>query len=231
MPAIMAIAARHDLVVIEDACPALGASYDSASAGAWGDAAAFSFHPLKPLNVWGDGGAVVTNNDQAADWLRCYRNHGMKTRDEIVLWGVNQRLQPVQAVIATHLLDRLDEGVERRIQIAHRLDEGLARIPQITVPPRPANRRHSYQLYMVRAERRDDLLRYLTAEGVEAKVHYPIPLHLQPAAAPLGYQKGDFPVAEAQAAEILTLPAHQFLTDAEVSYMLWQIQRFYGQTE
>jgi len=228
MPAIMEIAQRHHLFVIEDACPALGAAYGDRSAGSFGQAAAFSLHPLKPLNVWGDGGAVVTNDDHAGAWLRCYRNHGMTTRDEIALWGVNQRLQPVQAVIALHLLDRLDEWVDRRIQIAKKLDYGLENLAGVTLPPRPTNRRHSFQLYMVQAERRDALLTHLTTFGVEAKVHYPIPLHLQPAAKDLGYQKGDFPMAEAQAATIITLPAHQFLTDDEVDFTLWEIRRFYG---
>ncbi len=233
MPAIMEIARQHRLLVIEDACPALGASYDGRSAGAFGDAAAFSLHPLKPLNVWGDGGAVVTNDDRAGAWLRTYRNHGMKNRDEIAFWGVNQRLQAVQAVVATHELDHLDEWVDRRIEIARWLDQELAHIPQITVPPRPPNRRHSFQLYMVRAERRDALLKYLTTHGIEAKVHYPIPLHLQPAAAELGYKVGDFPMAEAQAKEIITLPGHQFLVmnglpgEDEVEHMVWQIRRFY----
>lgn len=228
MPAIMEIARRRNLLVVEDACPALGAAYDGVSAGAWGDAAAFSLHPLKPLNVWGDGGAVGTPDDAIGEWLRCYRNHGLKNRDEIAFWGVNQRLQPVQAVIALHGLDRLDEWVERRIQIAGRLDQGLSAIPEITVPPRFPARRHSYQLYMARARRRDDLVRFLNDAGVEAKIHYPIPLHLQPAAKPLGYQRGDFPEAEAQAAEILTLPGHQFLMDDEVDYMIEQVRAFYG---
>lgn len=228
MPAIMEISRRRQLLVIEDACPALGAAYDWVSAGAWGHAAAFSLHPLKPLNVWGDGGAVVTPENQVGEWLRCYRNHGLKNRDEIAMWGVNQRLQPVQAVVANHVLDRLDEWVERRIEIAGRLDQGLAGIPEITVPRRFPTRRHSYQLYMVRAQRRDALLHHLTAAGVEAKVHYPIPLHLQPAAEPLGYTRGDFPMAEAQAAEIITLPGHQFLMDAEVDYMIEQVRRFYA---
>lgn len=227
MPAIMEIARRHDLCVIEDACPAVGATYDGTPAGAFGHAAAFSMHPLKPLHVWGDGGAVATNDDRAGKWLRLYRNHGMVNRDEIATWGVNQRLQSVQAVVANHILDRVNQWVDRRIEIAERIDKGLADVPEITLPPRPANRRNALQLYMVRAQRRDALIRYLAAEGVEAKIHYPIPLHLQRAAQDLGYKKGDFPVAEAQAADIVTLPGHQFLTDAEVDYMIDRVRRFY----
>jgi dTDP-4-amino-4,6-dideoxygalactose transaminase len=227
MPAIMQIARRHRLFVVEDACPAVGAAYDGTPAGAVGDAAGFSMHPLKPLHVWGDGGAVAVSDDRAAEWLRLYRNHGMVNRDEIAIWGVNQRLQTVQAVVANHILDRINPWVDRRIEIAERIDKGLADLTPVTLPPRPANRRNAYQLYIVRAERRDELIKSLVSEGVEAKVHYPIPLHLQKAARDLGYKRGDFPVAEAQAADIVTLPGHQFLTDDEVDFMIDRVRRFY----
>jgi len=227
MPAIMALARRHALYVVEDACPATGAAYAGRAVGSFGDTAGFSMHPLKPLHVWGDGGAVVTNDDRAAEWLRLYRNHGMVNRDEIEIWGVNQRLQTVQAVVANRVLDRVAGWVDRRIEIANRLDDGLADVAPVRRPPRPSERRNAFQLYIVRCERRDELLKYLAAEGVEAKVHYPIPLHLQPAARDLGYTRGAFPVAEAQAEDIVTLPGHQFLTDLEVDYMIDRVQRFY----
>jgi dTDP-4-amino-4,6-dideoxygalactose transaminase len=227
MPRIMDLARRRGLYVVEDACPAMGAAYAGKAAGSFGHAAGFSMHPLKPLHVWGDGGAVVTDDDQAAEWLRRYRNHGMVNRDEIEMWGVNQRLQTVQAVVANRVLDRVAGWVDRRIAVANRLDTGLAGVASVRVPPRPRERRNAFQLYIVRCERRDELLKYLAAEGVEAKVHYPIPLHLQPAARDLGYRRGDFPVAEAQAEHIVTLPGHQFLTDTEVDYMIDRVQRFY----
>ncbi len=227
MPAIMDLARRRNLLVIEDACPAVGAAYDGTPAGAFGHAGAFSMHPLKPLHVWGDGGAVVTNDERAGQWLRLYRNHGLVNRDEIAIWGVNQRLQTVQAVVANHVLDRVNLWVDKRIEIAERLDKGLADLAEVRIPPRPANRRNAFQLYMVRAERRDALLRHLGEHGVEAKIHYPTPLHLQPAARELGYRPGDFPVAEGQARDIMTLPCHQYLTDAEIEYMIECVQRFY----
>ena len=227
MVAIVEFARRHGLFVVEDACPALGASFDGRPAGTFGDLAAFSMHPLKPLHVWGDGGAVVTNDGRVAEWLRLYRNHGLRHRDEIAIWGVNQRLQTVQAVVANRLIDRVQTWVDRRIDLAARIDKGLGDLPQIVIPPRPANRRNAFQLYVVRAERRDALLAYLGREGVEAKIHYPVPLHLQPAARDLGHAKGDFPTAELQASEIITLPGHQFLTDEEADYMVDRVRRFY----
>jgi dTDP-4-amino-4,6-dideoxygalactose transaminase len=130
-------------------------------------------------------------------------------------------------VVANRVLDQVAGWVDRRIDIANRLDAGLAGMASVRVPPRPPERRNAFQLYIVRCERRDELLKYLAAEGVEAKVHYPIPLHLQPAARDLGYRRGDFPVAEAQAEDIVTLPGHQFLTDTEVDYMIDRVQRFY----
>jgi len=145
-----------------------------------------------------------------------------------VMWGINQRLQTVQAVVANHVLDRVNPWVDRRIEIATRIDAGLRDVGEVIVPPRPANRRNAFQLYMVRAQRRPALLKYLAEQGVEAKVHYPIPLHLQPAAKDLGYARGDFPVAEAQAEDIVTLPGHQYLTNSEVDYMIDRVRRFYG---
>lgn len=229
MPAIQAaLGSWRGIEIIEDACPAAGASIGGRSVGLWGRLAAFSFHPLKPLHVWGDGGAVVTEDDALAAWLRRYRSHGLISRDEVGEWGVNRRLQTVQAVIANHVLDRVRGWIERRTEIAARLDHGLADVAGISVPPRPADRVHAYQLYMVKAERRDALVAFLERDGVEAKIHYPIPLHLQPAAKGLGYGPGDFPVAEAQARRIVTLPAHQYLSDAEVDFMLERVRAFYG---
>jgi dTDP-4-amino-4,6-dideoxygalactose transaminase len=190
---------------------------------------AFSLHPLKPLNVWGDGGMVVTDDDRAADFLRLYRNHGLRDRDHVDIWGVNHRLQPVQAVVASRLLDHIEEDIEARIRTARRLDEGLRDLsPVIRTPRRPAGYREVYQLYVVSASRRDELLASLIAQGIEAKVHYPVPIHLQEAAKALGYRRGDFPMCERYAEETLTLPAHQFITDAHIDYMLEAIHAFYA---
>ena len=228
LPAILTLARRERLLVIEDACPGVGADYDGRPLGSWGDAAAVSLHPLKQLNVWGDGGVLVTNDESLARRSRLYRNHGMANRNEVEFWGVNTRLHTVQAVVANHLLDRVSAWVDRRIEIADRLDKGLGSIQGITVPPRYSNRRHAYQIYCVNAERRDELIPYLMEHGVETKVHYPIPLHMQPAARYLGHRAGDFPVAERQAYTMLSLPCHQFLRDDEVEYIVEAVRGFYG---
>ncbi len=227
--AVLQVARQHDIPVVEDACPAAGAKVRGRCVGTFGKAGAFSMHPLKPLNVWGDGGAVVTNDDKVAAYLRLYRNHGLKDRDHVEFWGVNNRLQPVQAVVASRMLDRIEESIAARIHNAQRLDAGLRSLaPHVRCPRRPEGYREVYQLYLVSVARRQELLPYLHEKGIEARIHYPIPLHLQRAAAGLGYKRGDFPVCEAQAEEVLTLPAHQYVTAEQIDYMIDTLRRFYA---
>ena len=228
MDKILEIANRHGIPVVEDACPAVGAKINGRFAGTFGKVNAFSMHPLKPLNVWGDGGIIVTNDDKAAEFLRLYRNHGLLDRDHIEIWGVNERLQPFQAVVGSRVLDTIEGLVTARIRNAHQFDEGLKGLESWIRPPyRPLGYREVYQLYLVTAKRRDELVKYLVGCGVEAKVHYPIPIHLQNAARDLGYKRGDFPICERQAEEIVTLPAHQHITQEQIDYTLSCIREFY----
>jgi len=226
---VLRVARSRDLAVVEDACPSAGAQVHGRFVGTFGKVGAFSMHPLKPLNVWGDGGILVTNDDKVAAFLRLYRNHGLKDRDHVEFWGVNNRLQPFQAVVGSRMLDHLDSSIAARVRNAQRLDTGLSELaPNVRCPRRPAGYREVFQLYLVSVARRDELLPYLHSRGIEARIHYPIPLHLQRAAASLGYQRGDFPVCEAQAGEILTLPAHQFITDEQIDYMIDTLRQFYS---
>jgi len=225
---ILEIANRHAIPVVEDACPAVGAKIDGKFAGTFGKVNAFSMHPLKPLNVWGDGGIVVTNDDKLAEFLRLYRNHGLVDRDHVEIWGVNERLQPFQAVVGARVLDTVEGLVEARIRNAKLLDAGLKGLESFIRPPsRPVGYREVYQLYLVTAVRRNELLAFLISRGIEAKVHYPIPIHLQNAARSLGYKRGDFPVCERQSDEIITLPAHQHITEEEIAYTIEKIRDFY----
>ncbi len=229
MDKIMEIAIRHGIPVVEDACQAVGAKINGRWAGTFGQTGAFSMHPIKPLNVWGDGGIIVTNDDQIAKFLRLYRNHGMVDRDHIEIWGVNDRLQPFQAVVGSRVLDTVDGLVEKRIKNARLLDDGLRGLEAgIRVPRRLPGYREVYQLYLVAAKRRDEFVKFLISRGIEAKIHYPIPIHLQNAARDLGYKRGDFPVCEQQAAEVVTLPAHQYITAEQIAYMLSVIREFYA---
>lgn len=229
MPEILEIAARRGLHVIEDAAQAIGASIDGRPAGSWGIAAAFSLHPLKNLNVWGDGGMVVTDSEELVEHIRLLRNHGLRTRDEVVVFGHNSRLDTLQAVVALHLMEKLDEITSARIRHARVYDEALSQLPgAITLPPRKPNVRQVYHTYVIQARDRDRLSAFLAGRGIETKVHYPVPIHLQPAARELGYQAGDFPVCEAQARSILSLPVHQHLTRQELDYVCQCIGEFYA---
>ena len=228
MPAIMEIADRHGLKVIEDAAQAILASIDGQHVGTWGETAGFSLHPLKNLNVWGDGGVIVTQSQEMYEKLRLFRNHGLATRDEISFWGHNSRLDSLQAVVANRLVDDVHSITDARIANAKHFDDGLADLGEyIVIPERKANVKQVYHTYVIQASDRDGLLGYLEEQGVEAKVHYPIPLHLQEAAKPLGYKEGDFPVCEKHCRTIITLPVHQYLSSDQLDYTIGHIRKFY----
>jgi dTDP-4-amino-4,6-dideoxygalactose transaminase len=228
MPAIMEIAERYNLIVVEDAAQAILASIDGKSVGSWGVTAGFSLHPLKNLNIWGDGGVIVTRSAELRDRLCLFRNHGMMTRDEIAFWSHNCRLDTLQAVIANRLIGQVHSITERRIANAKRYDEAFAELSDyIQIPPRRPNVKHVYHTYVLRVRDRDRLYKYLNENGIEAKIHYPIPLHLQKAAAYLGYKEGDFPVCETDCRTIITLPVHQHLEPSQVDYVIDCIRRFY----
>lgn len=228
MPAIMEIARRHGLLVVEDAAQAILASIDGKPVGSWGETAAFSLHPLKNLNVWGDGGVIVTHSTELDERLRLLRNHGLSSRDEVTLFGHNSRLDSLQAVIANRLLDQVHAITEKRIANARRFDEAFADLGEyVVVPRRQENVKQVFHTYVLQVANRDALLRCLQAHGIKAKVHYPIPLHLQPAASYLGYRSGDFPVCEAHCRTILSLPVHEHLTTEEIAYIIEHIRDFY----
>jgi dTDP-4-amino-4,6-dideoxygalactose transaminase len=228
MPEIMKIANRYKLSVVEDACQAIGASINGHPVGSWGETACFSLHPLKNLNVWGDGGLIVTRSRELAEKLRLYSNHGLINRDEAIMFGCNSRLDTLQAVIGNKLIEQVDFITNQRIANAKRYDGAFADMGDfIHIPKRRPGVKHVYHLYMIRVQRRDELLTYLHKNHIEAKIHYPIPVHLQKAAHYLGYKKGDLPVSEEDSRTIMTLPAHQHLTVGEIDYTIEQIRSFY----
>ena len=227
MESIQAVSKKHHLYVVEDACHAIGATYQGRAAGSWGDLGCFSFHPLKNLNVWGDGGIITTNSDELAEQLQLLRNHGLKGRDECVRFAYNSRLDTIQAVVASHLLEKLDHITLSRMRNAAYLDQGLSQISGVRVPVREKNIKQVYHLYSIQCEHRDRLKDYLTQQGIDAKIHYPVPMHLQPAAHYLGYQKGDFPRCEQTAEQTLSLPVHEFITQEACERMVTLIKEFY----
>lgn len=227
MDPIMAIAQRRDIAVVEDACHAIKASYKGRPAGSLGTIGCFSFHPLKNLNVWGDGGIITTSSDRLEGLLRLLRNHGLTSRDQCALFGHNSRLDTIQAVVARHLLRKIDHITNSRIDHAAYFDEKLRAIPQVKVPERETWIRQVYHLYIVRCERRDELQKFLIGRGIDAKVHYPIPMHLQPAAKFLGHAPGDFPACEAIVQSVLSLPVHEFITREQQDRVVDSIREFF----
>lgn len=228
MPEIAEIARKHKLIVIEDACQAIAASVNGEPVGSWGQTACFSLHPLKNLNVWSDGGLIVTHSKELAEKLRLYRNHGLTNRDEVSIFGTNSRLDTLQAVIGNRLIGQVEFITNQRIANAMRFDEAFKDMKEfISIPKRRQGVKHVYHLYIIRVKQRDKLLSFLHKNGVEAKVHYPIPVHLQKAAHYLGYKEGDFPVCEEDSRTIITLPAHQHLTPEEIDYTIEQVRSFY----
>jgi len=228
MPAIMEIAKRHNMVVVEDAAQAILAAIDGKPVGSWAEAAAFSLHPLKNLNVWGDGGIIATKSKDTYEKLRLFRNHGLSSRDDVAMFGHNSRLDSLQAVVGNRLIDEVYSITDQRIANANKLDQGLGALGEcVVIPPRQPHIKQVYHTYVIQVSDRDALLAHLLQNGVDAKVHYPIPLHLQPAAKDLGYKPGDFPVCEEHCRTILSLPAHQHLTQDEIDYMVECVGDFY----
>jgi dTDP-4-amino-4,6-dideoxygalactose transaminase len=227
MEPLMALAQRRGLPVIEDACQAILASINDRRAGTFGVTGAFSLHPLKNLNVWGDGGVIVTSDDAIAAQLRLLRNHGMRNRDEIAVLGYNSRLDTLQAVVGNWLIGSTEDITAKRIANAQYYDQRLGEIRGITLPPRPPQRRRVYHLYTVIAERRDQLLAHCQARGIECKVHYPIPLYQQEGLRHLGYRAGAFPRTDFQAANSITFPCDQHLSLREQDHVVATVAEFY----
>ena len=228
MPALLKIAEKHNLPVVEDSCQCILGAIDGKRAGTFGYSGGFSLHPLKNLNVWGDGGMIVTNDDEFNVKLRRLRNHGLADRDNVVMLGCNSRLDSLQAVVGSWLIDQVEFITSTRIKNAEALDLGLGKIPQIRIPQRFSNRRLVFHLYIVFAERRDELVKYCKANGIEVKVHYPIPVYRQEGLRQFGYKKGDFPVTDRHADTMISFPAHEHLTQDQLAYMVETVSDFYA---
>jgi dTDP-4-amino-4,6-dideoxygalactose transaminase len=212
---IFEIARRRNLLVVEDAAQAHGAQYKGRPVGALGDIGCFSFYPGKNLGAYGEGGAVVTNDERLAHRVRLLRDHGSekKYRHEIV--GYNFRLEGIQGAVLNVKLRHLDRWNELRRQHAGRYTE-LLKDTNLTLPLEMDYARHVYHVYVIQTDARDDLQRKLSDAGIQTGIHYPIPIHLQPAYASLGHKQGDFPESERQSNRVLSLPMFAELTDEQI---------------
>jgi dTDP-4-amino-4,6-dideoxygalactose transaminase len=227
MDPIMEIARRRGLIVIEDACQAHGARYRGRRAGSLGHAAAFSFYPSKNLGAFGDGGMVVTGDRAVAERLRGLRDYGQRRKYHHAFVGFNRRLDELQAAVLRVKLPRLDGWNTARARAAGWYDTALALLP-LERPARAADSTHVFHLYVVRLRDRDAARTHLDGRGIRTGIHYPVPIHLQEACADLGYRRGDFPVTEAAAAEILSLPMYPELTESLVAEVAGALADFKG---
>jgi dTDP-4-amino-4,6-dideoxygalactose transaminase len=225
MDSILQIASQKGLYVIEDAAQAIGAEYKNKKVGSLGTIGCFSLHPLKNLSAIGDGGVITINDENIYRRLLLLRNHGLKNRDECVLWGLNSRLDSIQSVILQVKLNHLQIWTLRRREIANRYQSELKDI--VIVPSEKEFEKSVYHTFIIQTDQRDALMDFLANNNIDTKVHYPIPIHLQEAAKYLGYQKGDFHKAEKQCGRILSLPIFPELKDAQIDFVIKKIKEYF----
>ncbi len=228
MKKICEIAKNHNLYVIEDAAQAVSASIEGKAVGSFGDAGCFSLHPLKNLNIAGDGGMLTTNSEELYTKIKKLRNHGLKNRDEIEFFGYNSRLDTLQAIIANHGLANLEKVTEKRQKNASIYDTELKNMDDhIIVPQRLEGINQVFHTYVIQVRNRAKLIEFLYESGVDTKIHYPVPIHLQKPSEAFGYKQGDFPICEKQSESILSLPVHQWLTGEQVYFVIDLMKKFY----
>tara|TARA_B110000503_G_scaffold142297_1_gene238626 strand:- start:1137 stop:2291 length:1155 start_codon:yes stop_codon:yes gene_type:complete len=232
MKEISKISKKYKIPIVEDSCHGILAKYNNKFAGTFGEFGCFSLHPLKNLNVWGDGGFVIIKNKKYFNKMMLLRNHGLVGRNKNLLFGYNSRLDTVQACVANHLLKKIRLITAKRIQNALKIDKLLKSISGIITKARNKNLKEVFHLYEFRLKNknlRNKLVNFLIRNKIDAKIHYPVPMHLQPAAKIYGYVSGDFPIAEKIANSTISLPVHEFIKDRDISYMLSKIKLFFDE--
>lgn len=230
MGPIMDIAKEYKLKVVEDCAQAVLSECNGQRVGSFGDCGCFSLHPLKTLNACGDGGVITTNDAAIYEQLRINRNIGLKTRDDCVVWSGNSRLDTMQAAILLIKLRHLEQWTRRRRENAAHYQKRLASVPQIVVPQEAPGLKPVYHTFVVQAQRRDELRKFLTESGIDTAIHYPVPIHLSTAGKELGYPAGSFPKTEQQAGKIVSLPVYPELTSTQIDRICDTIKAFYSQT-
>jgi dTDP-4-amino-4,6-dideoxygalactose transaminase len=228
MKKILTIAKKYKLHVVEDACHAIMAHDDKKKyAGNFGITGCFSMHPLKNLNVWGDGGIVTTNNKKIYDKIRLIRNHGLISRNDCKIYGYNSRLDTIQAAVGLEMIKKINLITTSRIKNAKYLNNHLKDIKEITLIKEKTGYKSVYHLYQFFCKNRDSLDVYLRKNKIDSKVHYPKPLHLHHAAKKFNYQNGQFEIAEKLANRVISIPVHEFIKKKELDYMISKIKKFY----
>jgi len=222
MSKIKAISKKYKLPIIEDSCHAILGKYKNKFAGTFGAYGCFSMHPLKNLNVWGDGGFVICANSQLYKKMKLLRNHGLVSRDKNLIFGYNSRLDTIQAAVGIEALKKLKNTTSKRISNSMFLDKIFSKNMNIIIPKREKYLKEVFHLYHVRFQKktiRDKVLKELIKNKIDGKIHYPTSMHLQPAAKIYGYKKGDFPVSENLSQTSISLPVHEFLDKQDLLKM------------
>jgi len=224
---ISKIAKKYNLKIIQDSCHAIMSKYHQKDIISFGDICTFSMHPLKNLNVWGDGGFIITNSKKISDKLRLMRNHGLKNRNKSLIFSYNSRLDTIQAAVANYKIKKkLKNITSKRISNALFLDKLLKENKNIITVKRNKKLKEVFHLYHINTSKRDKLLKHLIKNKIDAKIHYPVPIHLQPAAKFLNYSKGAFPKAENLANTSISLPVHEFVNKRQLKKMAKLINEF-----
>ncbi|MDB0055420.1 DegT/DnrJ/EryC1/StrS family aminotransferase [Bacteroidia bacterium] len=230
MEAIIAIAEKHNLYVIEDNAQSQGATYNDKVSGSWGQCNGTSFYPGKNLGALGDGGAVTTDDADLARKVSVLRNYGSEKKYYNEVKGINSRLDELQAAFLSIKLKQLAADNAKRNAIATLYNEQLLGIGDLQLPTMASGATSVYHLYVIRTSKRDELQKYLAEQGIGTMVHYPVPPHLQAAYSDLGYVNGDFPIAEEIAKTCLSLPISSYIKNEEVKHVCEQIKLFYANT-
>ena len=226
MDKIKSIAKKYDLRLIEDAAQSIGSKFDQRLSGSIGDIGCFSAHPLKNLNACGDGGFIITNSTEVYSKISSYRNHGIVDRNTIREFGLVSRMDELQAAILNYRLNNLASTINKRRANA-KIYRKLLNQNKVFFPLEHPKCYDSYHTFVIQCDDRPNLIQYLEKTGIQTAIHYPIPIHLQPAAQSLGYMRGDFPKTENQAEKILTLPINQSLSEDQIAWIANTINRFF----
>ena len=226
MTEITKISQKYNIPIIEDAAQSIGSKFEGKFSGTFGEIGCFSAHPLKNLNACGDAGFLITNNFEMWTKIKKLRNHGFENRNTVNEFGYVSRMDTLQAAILNFRLKRIEKVIKKRRNNAEMYFEALKTLP-ILLPFEKLHEFNSYHTFVIQTDKRDQLKDFLYQNGFETAIHYPVPIHLQPASNYLQYQKGTFKNTEAQADKILTLPIHQFLKHSDVSFINDKIIEFF----
>jgi dTDP-4-amino-4,6-dideoxygalactose transaminase len=229
MDPLMALIRDHNLVLIEDACQAFGATYRGRKAGSFGDFAGFSFYPTKPIGCYGDAGLVVTSSDEHAERIKMVRNHGSSRRYYHEFLGFSSRLDTIQAAVLRVELRYFEQRLARLERLKSLYDEQLAGIEEIALPVRQDHIREGYTHYTIRTAHRDALAEHLRGRGIQCGIYYPLCIHLQKAFAHLGHKVGDFPESERAQAEVLSLPFSAETGEEEIVSVCGAVRAYFKQ--